>query len=506
VAGESVRIGPVPWTLAVLVLLLSATSAVAAKSVPLKKWVEGPIRYVITRHEARQFRDLKTDEDRSLFVERFWLRRDPTPGTLMNEYREMFWTRVRDANEMFLDSANPGWETDRGKIYILYGPPTEIHDYIDLETRSTSTSGRGLIRWIYEGKPGGRTDVDPVIVVPFVRDMSGEYRVSSDPKLASVFFDELALKEGRAQFIEDVLTALGAPGRGELGVMLDLGKLQEVPPYEQVLLERIETAETYRAYPLPIQVDRFRHPDEDGTLMIVTVHLPDVRPDTRPPVLARFTQRDPDGKQVLVGEGSFLYRPDGSGGTVAQSRIVLEPGTWDLFTAAAVLDQGKTGVANRVVVAPPPTPDLTTSDVVLASDFSPVAVDALRSHDQPFVLGAFEVVPRAGRPLQPGDTLFLFYEIYGGSPPYSVSYRLQGLDHDGSWVSLGRPAVIDPAQAAQGWELPLGVGWPTGDYRVVVEIGDAAGADTSVLVPFTLGPEDAIAVSPEPEAAEGSTP
>ena len=67
---------------------------------------------------------LATDEEREQFIEQFWLRRDPTPDTAENEFKEEHYRRIAYANERYA-SGIPGWKTDRGRIYITFGPPDE---------------------------------------------------------------------------------------------------------------------------------------------------------------------------------------------------------------------------------------------------------------------------------------------------------------------------------------------------------------------------------------------
>ena len=92
---------------------------------PFKKWLQEDVVYIITDEERQAFRRLNTDEEREQFVEQFWLRRDPTPDTIENEAKEEHYRRIAYANERFA-SGIPGWKTDRGKIYIMHGPPDEI--------------------------------------------------------------------------------------------------------------------------------------------------------------------------------------------------------------------------------------------------------------------------------------------------------------------------------------------------------------------------------------------
>jgi len=88
----------------------------------LKNWPKEEVPYIITPEEQDAFKKLKTDEERESFIEQFWLRRDPSPDTVDNEYRDQYYRRIAEANEKFT-SGIPGWKTDRGRIYIMHGPP-----------------------------------------------------------------------------------------------------------------------------------------------------------------------------------------------------------------------------------------------------------------------------------------------------------------------------------------------------------------------------------------------
>jgi GWxTD domain-containing protein len=114
-----------------------------------KKWLDQDVVYIITPEEREAFRKLATDEERDAFIESFWLRRDPTPDTEENEYREEHYRRIAYANEHFA-SGVPGWKTDRGRIFIMYGKPDEIDSH---------PSGGAYERPIEEG--GGVTSTFP---------------------------------------------------------------------------------------------------------------------------------------------------------------------------------------------------------------------------------------------------------------------------------------------------------------------------------------------------------
>src|SRR5581483_11982639 len=93
-----------------------------------KKWLNEDVRYIITPEEEAVFKQLSNDEERDQFIEQFWLRRDPTPDTPENEFKEEHYRRIAYANEHFA-SGIPGWKTDRGRIYIIWGQPDQIESH-----------------------------------------------------------------------------------------------------------------------------------------------------------------------------------------------------------------------------------------------------------------------------------------------------------------------------------------------------------------------------------------
>ena len=92
---------------------------------PYAKWLSEDVVYIIADEEKAAFERLGADEERDHFIEQFWARRDPTPNSAPNEFRDEHYRRITYANSRFA-AGQAGWRTDRGRIYILYGPPDEI--------------------------------------------------------------------------------------------------------------------------------------------------------------------------------------------------------------------------------------------------------------------------------------------------------------------------------------------------------------------------------------------
>jgi GWxTD domain-containing protein len=109
------------------------------------RWLNEDVAYLIDQDERIAFLSLTTNDERDNFVVQFWERRNPTsaaPSTFKHEH----YRRLAYANNHFASSV-PGWQTDRGHIYILYGPPDEIES-------QPRTAGGSTEIWLYRHMNG----------------------------------------------------------------------------------------------------------------------------------------------------------------------------------------------------------------------------------------------------------------------------------------------------------------------------------------------------------------
>jgi GWxTD domain-containing protein len=141
-----------------------------------EKWMDQEVVWIISPEERTAFRRLGTDEERQMFIEQFWLRRDPTPDTRENELMEEHYRRVAWANDHYTATI-PGWQTDRGMIYVKYGPPDEK------ESHPQEDGTFPYEKWLYRHLEGVGSDV----VLEFVdRAGDGNYRMTWDPNTKDV--------------------------------------------------------------------------------------------------------------------------------------------------------------------------------------------------------------------------------------------------------------------------------------------------------------------------------
>jgi len=145
----------------------------SAAASPYERWLNQDVAYIIDDQERTAFKALTTDEERNKFIKQFWERRDPNPGSSENAFKTEHYRRIAYANEHFAAIGLPGWKTDRGRIYIIFGPPDEIESHPSGE-RATPPSEEWLYRHI-EGLGDG-------IIFGFTDPLfSREYRLTLNP-------------------------------------------------------------------------------------------------------------------------------------------------------------------------------------------------------------------------------------------------------------------------------------------------------------------------------------
>ncbi len=245
---------------------------------PYRKWLNEDVTYIITDEERAAFKRLSTDEEREQFIEQFWLRRDPSPDTAENEFKEEHYRRIAYANERFA-SGIPGWKTDRGRIYITYGPPDENESHPSggsyerpYEEGGGTTSTYPFEKWRYRWIEGIGTDV----IIEFVDPtMTGEYRMTMDPSekdallmvpnAGLTLIEQMGLADKADRFSRTDGTRLGTgtqplPSRmNQFERLEQFAKLQKPPVVKFKDLEAMVTSKiTYNLLPMRVRVDFVR--------------------------------------------------------------------------------------------------------------------------------------------------------------------------------------------------------------------------------------------------------
>src|SRR5215470_18034365 len=188
-----------------------------------RKWLDEDVRWIISDEERAAFKQLSNDEERDSFIEAFWQRRDPTPDTVENEFKEEHYRRMAYANEHFA-AGIPGWKTDRGKMYIMYGPPDEIEAHPSggqyerpMDEGGGTTSTFPFEQWRYRYLEG----IGQEVIIEFVDTcMCGDYHMTLDrsekdalkytPNGGLTMYEELGMASKADRFTHGGLEQLGA--------------------------------------------------------------------------------------------------------------------------------------------------------------------------------------------------------------------------------------------------------------------------------------------------------
>src|SRR4051794_6248325 len=244
---------------------------------PYRKWLNEDVAYIITDEERAAFKKLQTDEEREQFIEQFWLRRDPTPDSVENEFKEEHYRRIAYANEHYA-SGIPGWKTDRGRIYITFGPADEIESHPSggtyerpPEEGGGTTSTFPFETWRYRYIE----DIGNDIIIEFVDPtMSGEYRMTMDPSekdallyvpgAGLTLMEQMGMSSKTDRFNRTDGTHLGVPFGAQTEKMNEFNRLEQFAKLQRppaVKFKDLEAAVnsriSYNILPMRVRQDFF---------------------------------------------------------------------------------------------------------------------------------------------------------------------------------------------------------------------------------------------------------
>ena len=149
--SQRIRIGGFSLVLGLAVLTATALAAAKPKLDPESKKFYETGRLIMTKEESKIWDKLPDAESRKEFIADFWLKRDPDPTTPDNEFRKEFEARVAYVNRRFNKEGGPGFNTDRGRVYLFMGPPDKVEEYNP--NFSTANSPHGFTDiWVYYGR------------------------------------------------------------------------------------------------------------------------------------------------------------------------------------------------------------------------------------------------------------------------------------------------------------------------------------------------------------------
>jgi GWxTD domain-containing protein len=415
---------------------------------PFRKWLNEDVTYIITDEERTTWKRLSTDEEREQFIEQFWLRRDPSPDTQENEYKEEHYRRIAYTNERFA-SGIPGWKSDRGRIYITFGPPDELEDHPSggtyerpIEEGGGTTSTYPFQKWRYRWIEGVGQDIN----IEFVdTTMTGEFRMTMDPSekdalmmvpgAGLTLYEQMGLSSKNDRFSRTDGTRLGTGNQAmpmrmnQFERLQQFANLQKAPKIKFRDLEaQVNSKITFNVLPMQVQVDfvkmtnatvnsyvtiQFERKDlqfkQEANLSKAMVNIY-ARITTMTRRVANVFEH-PVSIEVpteMLGEAS-------KGKAIYQNAVPLAPGRYRLNVVAKDVIGGN--MNNYEVALDVPRFDdekLGMSSVILADMIEKVPTKQIGAGQ--FVMGSSKVRPRLSSSFRRDEKMGIYVSFYNFSP------------------------------------------------------------------------------------------
>jgi GWxTD domain-containing protein len=413
-----------------------------------RQWLNEDVTYIISPEERNAFLQLETNEEREQFIESFWLRRSSNPDLPENDFKEEHYRRIAYANEHYA-SGIPGWKTDRGRMYIMWGPPDEIESHPTGGTYdrpaaegggSTTTYPWETWRWRYlEG-------IGENVILEFVDPSgSGEFHMTMDPGekdallhvpgagLSQMEAMGMASKTDRFTRSDGMTTPTtmgGTPESMNEFSRLELyAKVNKPPEVKFKDLEAVVTSRIVRDQVHFTWRTDYLKVTNDTVLVPVTIQVPNGQ--------LSFTSKDGvhsatlnvfgrvttlTGRVVQTFEDSVsrdfpdsLFQQSLKLQSIYQKALPLRPGLYRLDIVIKDVQSGNVGVVNsRLAVPRYDDAKLDASSLILADQIEHVPAKQIGAGQ--FVLGSSKVRPRLNGDFTTTDKLGVYMQVYNLKP------------------------------------------------------------------------------------------
>jgi len=413
---------------------------------PYSKWLDEEVRWIISDEERAAFKRYATDDEKQAFIEQFWLRRDPTPDTEENEFKEEHYRRIAWANDRFA-SGIPGWKTDRGQIYIKFGPPDENDSHTSggpgerpIEEGGGSTTFFPYEKWRYRYLECCGSDVEIEFVDP---SMTNEYHITMDPSekdaLSRVpgagltLYEQLGMANKADRFTRTDGTLLGTGSQPLPAKMNQFDRLQQYTNLQKApaikfkdLEALVQSTIKYNLLPMKVRTDYFPLTSSNVAFnLTLQFERKDLQYKTRDNVaegavniyakIETLTRRQvirPIEEVVSVGPiPAEMLQQAVQGSAIYQKQIYLAPGTYRLTVAAKDITSGNTTTYEQRLDVPRSEDDrLAMSSLVLADVIEKLPTKSTGQGQ--FVIGASKVRPRVNARFRRDEKFYFYMQLY----------------------------------------------------------------------------------------------
>ena len=415
---------------------------------PYKQWLNEDVVYIISPEERQAFLQLETNEEREQFIEQFWLRRSNNPDLPDNDFKEEHYRRIAYANEHFA-SGIPGWKTDRGRMYIMWGPADEVESHPTggtydrpMEEGGGSTSTYPWETWRYRYMEG----IGENVIWEFVDPTgSGEYHLTMDPSEKDALLhvpgaglsllESMGMASKTDRFTRSDGTNLPTSLGGQSASMNEFNRLEQYskafkpPAVKYKDLEAIVTARIVRDQLHFNWRTDYLKVTNDTVLVPVTVQIPnsqlsfESKEGVHSATLNIFGRVSTlTGRVVQTFEDPVsrdfpesLFQRSLKLQSIYQKAVPLRPGLYRLDIVIKDVKSGNVGVINsRLQVPRFDDETLEASSLILADQLEHVPAKQIGTGQ--FVLGSSKVRPKLDGEFPANEKLGIYMQVYNLKP------------------------------------------------------------------------------------------
>ena len=443
------------------------------------KWLNEDVRWIISDEERKAFMQLSNEEERDKFIEAFWDRRNPNPDSEDNEFKDEHYRRIEYANDHYAAGV-PGWKTDRGRIYIVYGPPDEVESHPSggqyqrpIEEGGGETSTYPFEKWRYRHLD----NIGEQVEIEFVDDcMCGAYEMTLDrskkdallmvPGAGLTMYEQFGMANKADRFTNGGLERLGVNSMDQttnqakqFERLEQFAKLNSAPAIKFKDLEEVVKSKiTYNAMPFDVRTDYVKITN-DTVLVPVSVQLRN----------RDITFTDKDGVQhgvvnifgrltsisgkvaqtfedtVMADVPSELLAREAENYKVYQKAVPLKPGRYKLDVVVKDVNGDRVGTWSRGLEVPDYSDEkLSNSTLIVADDVEPVPTTSVGTGM--FVIGTTKVRPRVAPQNKPalfkrGQKVNFWMQVYNLSVDDKTHKPSATFEYDIVNTATNKPVV-----------------------------------------------------------------
>lgn len=492
-------------------LLAFAVPMFGALSKEYSEFAKGPLQHLLTKEERKQWSAIATDDQARAFIDLFWARRDPTPETPANEFRALIDDRIARADSSYSVAKMKGSFTDRGKVYVVMGPPTGIkrggpqagqgvragNSTFGTSSNLNSQSVQGVApseTWQYEQARLPEMKLgQPMVQVAFSDQYASnvwkmERIVGTDyanvfDRIANSFITQPDLKAAPAF----AAGAASAPLGITTTAVASTAPVVKPTLKTDVLRAAIDEARAAKSSPSTLFLSYGEFVTPAGEYFVpVQLYVPKSAGLAAGSKVTFFGAVEKEGgERVAEIEESATLSASGDAAFYARS-LTIPAGSY-----TGTFGLAKEGKPIAVVSKPmtlqgrdasaPAVSNLMLSNNVFALTEAQQATD-------PFAFGGLKVVPKGDGAFLKSDELWYLFEVQNpgidastSKPKMSMKIAIKGKAADGTEVDRSAPASLAELRELNGvanhyvlgQSLPL-TSFQPGDYTITVTVKDIA--------------------------------